>query len=167
LAVVVSIVAILVSVGLDRLLRYTELAERAAMEQSVSAMKSALGLRFAAMYLAGQQDSIKALPEENPMDWLAERPAGYVGELWNPSLSALQRPSWYFDRAARRLVYVPLRTRYLVRPGDEDPRISYRVIVEFSPGPGTRGALELRRLGMEASPPYIWFQDSSFEPPKP
>jgi hypothetical protein len=167
LAIVVSIVAILVSVGLERLLRYTELAERAAMEQSVSAMRSALGLRFAALYLAGSVDSIRALPEENPMGWLAEQPAGYVGELWNPPLAALQRPSWYFDRAAKRVVYVPLRTRYLVRPGQGDPRISYRVIVDFSPGSGTRGASELRRLGIEPAQPYIWFQDSSFEPPKP
>ena len=159
LAIVVAIVAVLITVALDRLLRYAELAERAAMEQSVSAMKSALGLRFAALYLRGRVGSIQALPEENPMDWLAERPPGYLGELWQPALATLERPSWYFDRARKQLVYVPLRTRYLVTGKENDPRISYRVIVDFGPGPDSGAAAELRRLGIEPSQPYNWFQD--------
>ena len=159
LAIVVAIVAVLITVALDRLLRYAELAERAAMEQSISAMKSALGLRFAGLYLRGQVKTIQALSEENPMDWLAERPPGYLGELWQPPLATLERPSWYFDRANKQLVYVPLRTRYLLPPKQNDPRISYRVIVDFGPGPGSGGAAELRRLGIEPAEPYNWFQD--------
>ncbi len=159
LAIVVAVVAVLITVALDRLLRYAELAERAAMEQSISAMKSALGLRFAALYLRGSVRAIQALPQENPMDWLAERPPGYLGELWKPPLAALERPSWYFDRARKELVYVPLRTRYLVPGKENDPRISYRVIVEFGPGPDSGTAAELRRLGIEPSEPYNWFQD--------
>jgi prepilin-type N-terminal cleavage/methylation domain-containing protein len=159
LTVVVVVVAVLIAVALDRLLRYAELAERAAMEQSISAMKSALGLRFAALYLRGRVGAIQALPEENPMDWLAERPPGYLGELWGPALETLERPSWYFDRARRELVYAPLRTRYLVPSRANDPRIRYRVIVDFAPGPDFGGAAELRRLGMEPTEPYNWFQD--------
>jgi len=159
LVIVVVVVVFLIAVALDKLLWYAERAERAAMEQSVSAMKSALGLRFASLYLRGQVKTIQALSEENPMDWLAERPPGYLGELWQPALATLERPSWYFDRARKQLVYVPLRTRYLVTGKDNDPRISYRVIVDFGPGRDSGAAAELRRLGIEPSEPYNWFQD--------
>jgi general secretion pathway protein G len=156
---VVVVVVLLITVALDRLLRYAEYAERAAMEQSISAMKSALGLRFAALYLRGRNDALQALPGENPMEWLAERPPGYVGELWDPPLEKLERPSWYYDRARGELVYVPLRTRYLVAAGKNDARIRFKVLVDFGPGKGTQGLPELRRLGIDPAEPYNWFQD--------
>lgn len=159
LAVVVAVVAVLITIALDRLLRYAELAERGAMEQSVGAMKSALGLRFAAFYVQGRMEAIRGLSEENPMDWLAERPPAYLGALWDPPLESLERPGWYFDRARGQLVYLPRRTRYLVAGPDGEHKIAFRVVVEFRPAADSGGAASLERLGIDPVQPINWFED--------
>lgn len=153
----VCIVAVLFSVGLERLRRYAELAEKSAMEQSVSAMRSALGLRFAALYLKGSSEAIQRLTDENPMEWLAEKPPGYLGELWAPELVGLERPSWYYDRRTRELVYVPLRTRFLQAGPAGDVRIRYKVVVQFRPAAEAGGLPSLERLGIDPSAPIRWF----------
>ena len=40
---------------------------------------------------------------ENPIDWVANRPASYVGEL---NRAPEEKTVWYFDRQDRTLVYV-------------------------------------------------------------
>jgi hypothetical protein len=157
LVVVVAIVGFLASVAVERLLRYAELAEKGAMEQTVGALKSALSLRFAAFYVQGRVDSIQALSGENPMEWLAEKPAGYLGVLRAPPLADLERPSWYYDSGVRQLVYVPRRTRYLTWATASDSRIRFRVVVQFAPSAETGGAAQLDRLGLDPQPPYEWF----------
>ena len=156
LAVVVCVVAVLVTLALERLLRYAEVAERSAMEQSVAAMRSALSLRFAALYLKERPEALGRLAEENPMDWLAERPPGYVGALRDPPLGELERPAWYFDTGRKQIVYVPLRTRYLQPGPDGDPRIPFRVVVEFRATPELGGLLQLHRLGIDPARPFHW-----------
>lgn len=161
LAVVVCIVAVLFNLALDRLLRYAEIAEKSAMEQSVAAMRSALALRFASLYLRGTGEALQRLPDENPMDWLAEKPPGYLGELATPSLEQLERPSWYYDRRTRELVYVPLRTRFLDSGPLGDVRIRYRVVVRFQPAAEAGGLPSLDRLGIDPSAPIRWFPAES------
>ena len=53
LLVVVCVVALLFGVGLERLLRYQELAERTAVEQNLAAINVALTSKFAALIAAG------------------------------------------------------------------------------------------------------------------
>lgn len=159
LAVVTCIVALLMSFGLDRLLRYQELAERAAMENAVSVMRSALGLRFASLYLDGKDHAIEHLAEENPMDWLADRPPNYLGALWAPALDTLPAGSWYYDRSIRMLIYYPDRKRYLAVPASGDPRIRFRVIVDFSAGSGS-SQRSLNRLAIEPARTYSWFANA-------
>lgn len=157
LAVVVAVVALLITVALERMLRYVELAEKGHMEQTIGVVRSALGLRFAGLYVQGKTAEIQALAGENPMDWLAERPPGYVGVLWDPRLADVERGIWYFERSRHVLVYVPSRTRYLVVGPDGDPRIGFRAMVDFRAPAG--GSLQLERLGMEPVRPYNWFED--------
>jgi general secretion pathway protein G len=158
LAIVVAVVAVLASVALERLLRYAELAEKSAMEQTIAAMKSALSLRFAAYYLKGRSEAIRSLPEENPMDWLAERPPNYLGALWNPPYADLERPSWYYDRAVKQLVYLPLRTRHLAQAADGETRIRYRVIVDWGASVQAGSLTQLERLGIDPVVRYDWFE---------
>lgn len=158
LAVVVCVVALLASVGLERLLRYQELAEKAAMENAASVMRSALGLRFAALYLDGNVGEIDRLAQENPMDWLAQRPPNYLGVLWSPPLESLPKGSWYYDKMTNLLVYYPDRTAHLERPDPKDPRIRFKVAVDFGQAGGS-GRRQLSSLGIEPVQPYAWFVD--------
>jgi prepilin-type N-terminal cleavage/methylation domain-containing protein len=158
LVVVVVAVALLASVAAERMLRYAEQAEKSAMEQTIGAMKSAMSLRFAALFLAGRQDSIGGLGTENPMDWLAERPPGYQGARNQPDLSALERPGWYFDSGSREVVYLPLRTRHLAGRAATEERIRFRVVVKVTPDDKAGGLPRLDRLGIDPVHPYDWFQ---------
>jgi prepilin-type N-terminal cleavage/methylation domain-containing protein len=158
LLVVISLVCILLTVAFDRLLRWMELAEKSAMETSVGAMKSALHLQLGSLYATGNVAGMARLAGENPFDWLSQKPEQYVGTLFDPTLAEVDPGAWYYDRAERQVVYRPQRTRYLIRPRpDEDPRIRFRVVMEFLPPES--GAEGLRSLaGADLTPvvPYLW-----------
>lgn len=128
--VVIGIVATML---LSRLAYYQEMAEKANMEMTVAAVKSALRMRLAGMMLEGRAQEYPRLAEQNPMDWLEERPANYRGELPNAaSLSELEG-NWYFDRSARRLVYfVKYGANFKTGQGG-DKSVSVRVILIYQP----------------------------------
>src|SRR6266702_937290 len=67
LIVVVCIIALCAVLLLERLRFYQEAAEKAAMEYTVGAVKSALQLRAAAMLLKGQGRNIDSLVNVNPV----------------------------------------------------------------------------------------------------
>jgi general secretion pathway protein G len=129
LTVVVCIVAVLFGVALDRLTRYQELGERAALQLNLAALNAALALRFAAYVTMGRPGSIEQDVKKNPIEFLARPPENYLGELAAPDVAQLPRQSWYFDTGSAELVYLPLRTRYL-RSGAEQPSaLRFRVIL--------------------------------------
>src|SRR3954463_1013001 len=97
LVVVISAVALLFGVALDRLLRYQEMGERAGLEQNLAAINTALTMRFAAYIAAGRPHAIEAVAGKNPVELLSRPPENYLGELYSPEVSSLPRASWYFD----------------------------------------------------------------------
>ena len=131
LVVVICLVGIFASVALDRLLRYQEIAEKAAMDATIGALRSAEALQVAARITTGGLASVAALADENPIDWLAAPPAGYAGVLRDSAASSLPGGSWYFDNGNKELVYIPQRTRFFApAPGDAN-RIRFKVIVRI------------------------------------
>ena len=157
LLVVISIVALLMGVALDRLLRYQELGERTAMEQNLAAMNVALTLRFAALVTAGRPDAIQAEVGANPIDLLARPPENYLGELFAPSGADLPRRSWYFDRQSGDLVYLPSRSRYLSQDGEVPAKLSFRVMLTPpSPRREVVPLREIRQPYVAARAPYTW-----------
>ena len=144
---------------LERLRYYQEGAEKAAMENTVGALKSALQLHVASLLLKGKARDLGALAHTNPVDWLQEPPRGYRGEF-RAAVPAVPRGSWYFDGSRGELVYVPDLDAHL-RPGpDGSKRLRFRVVLDFEPAePGSgreRGALSA--VHFAAVTPYAWFQ---------
>lgn len=158
LIVVISVVALVASVAADRLLRYWEQAEKAAMEQTVGAMKSAMQLRIAAFVVNQRASEAKTLLEQNPIDWLAENPGNYAGALFAPEVAQVRPGSWYYDRRDGALVYQLNRTRYFVPGRDGEPRIRFRTAYRES-ADGVAGAREVMELGIRPVEPYNWFVD--------
>jgi len=158
LLIVISIVAILFGVGLERLLRYQEMGERAAVEQNVGAINTALNMKFASYVVLGRPAAIENEAGKNPIDLLARPPENYLGELYSPDIKSLPRSSWYFDRASRELVYLPNRRRYL-SAGDGPPNmLRFRVAltaVRNEPGEPR----ELPQPFIAANPPFKWVID--------
>ena len=81
LAVCVALMAIFVGVLLERALYYQEYAEKTAMESTAENIRTGLRYKVADLILANRASEIPALAEENPINWLAERPPNYLGEL--------------------------------------------------------------------------------------
>ena len=148
LLVVISVVALLFGVALDRLLRYRELAERTAVEQNLAAINVALTAKFAALIAAGRGDAIAGEAGANPVNLLARPPENYLGELYSPPPDSLAPRSWHFDRQSGDLVYMPGRTRYLAAQEQENG-LRFRVVL--TQPSSSRDAVPLRELRQ----PYI------------
>lgn len=161
LAAVVVVLGILAAVMFRIYVDYAEQAEHAAMEKVASGLRAALHLRVAGLLVSGGDDAIPALADQNPIDWLSEKPYHYAGAFYGVAPSELAAPPcWYFDSHARELVYRPLRTRHLEAPNGPHRDIRFKVWVEQGPLPGGEMLAEpLKGLGrLEFAPvePYIW-----------
>lgn len=97
-AIVVILIGILALVLLAALGRTGNEMEEAGVQAEVATIR--LGL---IEVVAHRETFGGSLPKsDNPLDWVATRPAGYLGEVDGvPESKAV----WYFDRKARELVY--------------------------------------------------------------
>lgn len=129
LITVICVVAVTFGVALERLLRYQEMGERAAFEQNLAAINTALTMKFAAYVAGGRPEAVRAELDSNPVDLLSRPPQNYLGELYAPRTETLERASWYFDRQSRELVYLPNRRRFLSADAGPPEKIRFHVTV--------------------------------------
>jgi prepilin-type N-terminal cleavage/methylation domain-containing protein len=102
LAVAIAVIAVAAALLLNRLAYHQEMAEKAAMEAVVRAVKTGLQLRLADLIATHRQGQAAALEIEDPMRWLEARPDNYGGVYG----AGAERGKWYFDAGRRHLVYV-------------------------------------------------------------
>lgn len=97
-AVAVVLISILALVLLQALGRTSNEMEEAGLQADVAAIRMGL-----IEVVAHRETFGGSLPKsDNPIDWVASRPASYVGELDGvPETKSV----WYFDRRAKELVY--------------------------------------------------------------
>lgn len=157
LMVVISIIAILAGVFLSRV-RYTmELAEKTAMEQTVGAIRSALHLQMAALITENRMDEIPHLAEQNPMDWLAEKPKGYAGEFFDPKIGEIPNGSWYYDLKDGCLVYLVNLGSHFASPVGERKWIRYRTTVMYEPIRTGNAKVKFSGVVFRETEAYRWF----------
>lgn len=163
LVVVVTIIAVLASVLAEHLLTYQERAEKASMEQTVVVLRSAMQLRAAALLVRDRLNDVKQLESDNPMNWLSDRPANYIGVFADPPPADISAGKWYFDGRHKLLVYVPQRTRHFVPGTDGQTAIRFRVQIDVGLLPGEEGRANpmqgLSNMQLIATGPYNWFRD--------
>lgn len=112
LAIYVGVVAIVVLAFLERALYYMELAERVAMNATVTNVNSSLAVRSAYEMLGGRRERL----DPNPFAGLTRPPQNYLGAFAAPDLDAAARGSWLYDSARREVVYLPRLHRGLIIP---------------------------------------------------
>jgi general secretion pathway protein G len=159
LIVVICIVAILAGILFNRLRLYQEAAEKAAMQQTAAAIKSALQMRVAAYMISGRDNEIEKLRNENPVNWLQEKPADYAGEFYADAYARVRPGSWYFDLTRRELIYV-INLGDNFKPGpDASKSVRYRVRIEYENVPETGAPLRKVLSAVSFAPvqPYVWF----------
>jgi hypothetical protein len=157
LIVAVAIVLVFVGVLLERLLFYQEAAEKARMELEVTALKLALQVQIATRIVAQERVDYLALARENPVRWLDAPMVGYRGEAGPEEANQLPGASWYFDRSALELVYVPRLRRHLYTDGIERNAVRFRVQVMRAQAGARKDDLATVGLRLVPAAAYRWF----------
>lgn len=157
LVAVVCIIAVLATIGIERLWALRIEAERGAMEQVVGALRSAIGIKVASYLSKGDLEAIRALEGSNPMDRLSEVPENYLGTLASPDPASIEGGKWYFDSTARRLVYRVRYEDHFSSDNSSPARAQFAIQLVYD----DRNRLEGVRLAVLV--PYAWTDGVSTE----
>lgn len=133
LIIVIAILSMLMSVFLDRVWYFQEMAEKAAMEENVGAIQSALTMLHAKGFVRGTPEDVNRLARENPVKWLQKPPRNYAGEFFNPTIHSVAPGSWIFDLKARELIYVLDRSDHFVPGKDGIKWIRFHINLQYEP----------------------------------
>lgn len=106
LAVSLVIMMILAAVLVNRLGVARQEADIAAAHKLVGILRAALQMRVSGLVVAHRTEEMAKFADENPMDWLVQKPKNYLGEYYSPETVTLPKGYWYFDRKDKTLVYL-------------------------------------------------------------
>ena len=160
LIVVICIVAVLASVFLSRVLYYQEQAEKAAMVEVVGVIQTALFLQYGDVLTRGKSSDLAWLKNDNPMNWLQQKPHNYAGEFFDPSPLSVEPGNWVFDLKSHDLIYVINIANNFKPASDGKNWIRYHAVFKYEPSrlPSLQAAPhELTSLLFEPVEPYLWF----------
>lgn len=104
LVIVVIIISVLLVVLGTKFMAMQVDAERAAMDNVLGSLRSAVGIKVAEYLARDDMTGIRGLAGTNPMRRLAELPKNYLGEI-DPATTRVEGGEWYFDVRTGYLVY--------------------------------------------------------------
>ncbi len=158
LIIVVIVVAIFAGILLGRFLTYQELAEKAAMEQTAGAVRSALNIQVAGLIARGRAGEIPKLATINPMRFLTDQQKNYAGEFFDIDPEGIPSGSWYFDLKHKELVYLVDRGTHFAPDGNGQKWVRYKVVVvrneDFPALFGNRN--DVAGIALKEVKPYKW-----------
>ncbi len=155
LCVVIVIFSILIGYLLSKVLDNLEIAEKSAMETQRMMMRAGMDLHVAGMITAGRERDLPRLRGSNPVEWLREPPANYLGAFASEPQQASEDGGWYFDTTAREIVYTPKRHSHLKPGQDGRYRVRFHVVAS-SASDRSSGAMAWPVL--VPAEPYVWFK---------
>lgn len=106
LAIVAIIVSVLAGVLLARMQQYRGEAQLESVRQTIGLLQVAMELRVVKAGGPAHPAELRRLAEENPFDWLDQKPANYVGEYYSPDLQEIPSGNWVFDRRDKTLIFL-------------------------------------------------------------
>ncbi len=161
LIIVICIISVLAGLFLKRVPLNQELAEKAAMEQTVGALQSALVMRYSVLLTRGMvnEKELKALKTNNPLDWLQKKPRNYAGEYFDPAPQAIPPGHWFYDLKTHDLVYTVDHAENFVPGKDGKKWIRFHVKFEYEKTAGrSRPAREITATLFQPVEPYHWLE---------
>ena len=151
---VIIIISILGLFALDRFWSLRVAAERAAVQQVVGNIRSALGLEVARYALENRLAELPRLDGSNPMLLLAQTPTDYLGKL-SPNPASVVEGSWYFNPDSKTLNYRVIYAENFDPGLDEPAHVRFRITLiyrdlndnqRFDPGLDAISGLDLVSL---------------------
>jgi hypothetical protein len=121
------IAAILLAVSASRLLDLMEIAERAAVETTVTRVNAALNIRLAYELVRGNKPDANAWLRRNPFELADAWPPNFVSGVEPFDLSAIERGSWSYDQGRAELIYLP-RSRAILDLAKADRALRFRLV---------------------------------------
>lgn len=159
LIIVITLVAIFAGILLGRFLLYQEIAEKAAMEQTAGAVRSALNIQVATLVARGRTAEIPKLATVNPMKFLNDQQKNYVGEFYEASLDDIPPGSWYFDLRRKELVYLVFRDAHFVPDESGSKSVRYKVTLAYNDAllnGANKEKPEIGGVALKEVHPYQW-----------
>jgi len=117
--------ALLLALFAERLLAHMELAEKTAMQTTLSSLSSAVNARVALDMMGGHAPPPGRWAGRNPFEIAGA--ASAARPLGNRSIVVVDRASWVFDGERGELIYLPRLYRGL-RTQDPDGALRFRLI---------------------------------------
>jgi hypothetical protein len=127
LALYASLVGVCIVVFIERAFYYMEIAERAAMEVTVSRVNSAINVRRAQEMLS--IGGASAPIGQNPFEFARAVPPNFRGEVLSAEVYRLEKGNWAFDPLRGEVLYLP-RLNRLLDVSDPDGAIRFRLTPE-------------------------------------
>ncbi|MEO8156242.1 MAG: hypothetical protein ABI648_00485 [Betaproteobacteria bacterium] len=156
LSVSIVLFAVFLAVFMERAFYYQEYGEKTAMEMTVANMRTGLRYKVADLIMNNRVSEIPTLADENPMDWLAERPENYLGDFDSPP-EGNTTGKWFYDRRNQELVYTVHNRRHFVPFIGQDFTIRYRA--QRIEGPRNASGKDARPqvwVSLKQSREYTW-----------
>ena len=160
MVVVVVCIGILAGLALERLLPLIGKAERVAFIRVQGQLQNAVMLETAQRLTRGESRRVSQMVGSNPMDYVLQPPANYLGAFDSPPHAEIPAGHWYFDRSRGRLAYrVGDQARFEVDGGAED-RAEFTVQLAFRDENGN-GSFDpsadiFDGVWLKAVYPYTW-----------
>ena len=132
LIVVISVVAVLGTTALDRLLWYQGQAEKASMEYTATMIKSGLWVSAASLMMSEHTSDIRSLATHNPINLLAQKPENYLGEFDNGKTESLESGNWFYDASKHQVVYIVGQRHYFTPEVAGEYTVRYGMKVLYS-----------------------------------
>lgn len=129
LALVAIVVGTAATILLNRFLFYQEVAEKANVEYTISAVKSGLRAKMASLLVAGRAQDFAQLARQNPMDWFEIKPTNYGGLLPRANNAEAVAGNWYFDPETVTLVYFVKHGAHFAPDGGGLKQIRLKVVL--------------------------------------
>lgn len=156
LTVVVVVISVLFLFAYQRYLDLLVDVEKAAMEQTLGTLRSAVGMKVARAIVDGDPRSLITLEGSNPVDLLAEVPKNYIGGEDDARRLGSETGIWYFDSQRGLLIYRVKNKGEFFSETEGLKEASFRLVVVYESLKSNRLAgLSLRTMGK-----YSWFRSS-------
>jgi prepilin-type N-terminal cleavage/methylation domain-containing protein len=152
LVVVLTILAILGGILMDRLGRYAEFAEKTSMEYTVNSINTALLMEYAELTMRNRRDDTFKLAQSNPVGALAQKPSNYLGEFTGPPAAADLGGNWYYDSSDHQLIYLVQRAENFQPDSTGAKRVRFKVMGYYD----TTDPRVLVGLVLSPVEPYHW-----------
>ena len=155
LCVVIVIFSILIGYLLSKVFDNLEIAEKSAMETQRMMMRAGMDLQIAGLIAGGREKELPRLRGSNPVEWLREPPANYLGAFASEPEQVSEDGGWYFDTTVREIVYTPKRHSHLKPGQDGRYRVRFHVVASSVNG---RSSGEVTWPVLVPAEPYAWFK---------